>query len=328
MNDWNPIENALQLQFQNYELIRLAFLHPSYAKQLGEPDTDNTGLQYLGEQVLKLAVLDYLCEYCPYLSVANWQGLQGKFLEWERLTKLWLELGLGDRYPFLDAKLEDQRYQLRTKKNNPFSEAFYSLLGAIYLDRGHGQTQKWLQKNLIDPLLKKHLKSVKTRNEPEKQVKLLGNALLDLVVTDYLYHLLPNVPVKVLKKMHQSLTKTSQAKGYLGQVTDGDHQWASSTDLKIAPTSFKAFFGGFYWAHRQQQIKGSLRKTKEWLALNYFSDHEDDIWKEAIELLLKEKKPQKWIIRQVMGYSSKDYNEGRDRYLEILGETEAIDAAP
>ena len=42
---------------------------------------------------------------------------------------------------------------------------------------------------------------------------------------------------------------------------------------------------------------------------------------QAIALLLKDDKPQKWIIHKVMDYPSNRYNEGREKYYELIGES-------
>jgi len=47
------------------------------------------------------------------------------------------------------------------------------------------------------------------------------------------------------------------------------------------------------------------------------------VLKRAIALLLKEGKAQKWIIKNVMGYESKRYREGRERFYQLTGQTES-----
>ncbi|NJO20757.1 MAG: ribonuclease III family protein [Spirulinaceae cyanobacterium RM2_2_10] len=185
------IEDKIGLNFKHPEILFLALSHPSYAKLAGEPGITNERLDFLGATILELSITTYFYQYCPYLKVANWQGLLPKLTENERLTKLWFQLNLGNSYPFLD--LEEERSSLRQKKNNPFVPATRALVAAIHCDRGFTQARNWLYKHLIAPMLAKHLKKIQKRVEPETQLRFIGRYLLPAIVTDYLYTLLPHV---------------------------------------------------------------------------------------------------------------------------------------
>ena len=65
----------------------------------------------------------------------------------------------------------------------------------------------------------------------------------------------------------------------------------------------------------EESSKSSFRKTSE-LITQCLDD--DEIMGNAIALLLKDGKPQKWIIHNVMGYPSKKYNEGREKFHELV----------
>jgi hypothetical protein len=62
--------------------------------------------------------------------------------------------------------------------------------------------------------------------------------------------------------------------------------------------------------------KGGFSKTSNWFVERFLD--EDEILRRAIALLLEDGKPQKWIIRHVMGYESKDYHEGRERFNAVI----------
>ena len=64
--------------------------------------------------------------------------------------------------------------------------------------------------------------------------------------------------------------------------------------------------------------KSSFNRTSQWF-VGKFVD-EEEVLRKTILLLLKDGKPQKWIIRYVMCYESKDYHAGRDRFNELLEE--------
>jgi hypothetical protein len=84
----------------------------------------------------------------------------------------------------------------------------------------------------------------------------------------------------------------------------------------VAKKSFKTCVAAIYLQYNASDNKGSFKKTAQWLIQHFIND--DEILKETITLLLKDGKSQKWIIRYVMGYESKDYDQGRERYRELM----------
>ncbi len=308
--EWQPadIEGKLGLEFKHPETLFLALSHPSYAKLAGNLLATNERLELLGTAILELAIASYLYHYCPYLKVANWRGLLPKLTENERLTKFWFQLGLGTRYPFLD--LNEERATLRQKPNNPFASATRALVGAIHCDRGFTQARNWLYKNLIAPVLAKHLKQTTERAEPAPQLRFVGHSLLLAVTVDYLYHRLPNVTPSELQYFQRYLTTKQQQKTY---------QTLSLTAGNADQQPFEEWLASYYYQGSETSDRAAFRQTQTW-----FVEHcidEEELLRQAIERLRSQGIPQKWIIREVLGYASKDYHAGRDRYYEILDET-------
>ncbi len=314
--DWNPapLEDKIGIHFKNSDLLFESLIHPSYAQQINAPENDNERLEYLGETILRLIITHYLYQNCPYLPVGKLTALRGKLEEEERLTDLWFKLGLGESFPFLAVK--DERHRLRLKRNNPFEKALKALVGAIYIDRGLSQTYNWLKKQLIDPLLARHLKQITQRSSPDKQLQFLGDALFKAIVADYLYRLFPYVNPGRLTKISKKLAIKEQQKRYINQLTSEDWDIINTENEKVPKNHFPALLAALYLHFDQQNSKTSFRETGSWWVSNHLD--EDEIWREAITLLLKDGIPQKWIIRQVMGYESKDYNEGRERFHELM----------
>ncbi|MEM8642734.1 MAG: ribonuclease III domain-containing protein [Cyanobacteria bacterium P01_G01_bin.54] len=306
--DWQPepIEKLIGLHFKKPELLFQSLCHPSFAEQIHEPEYHNERLIFLGDHILKLAIADYLYTNCPYLQVANYKGLAAKLTSGEQLTKCWISLGLGESYPFI--ALKEERADLAQKASNPFEAAFRALVGAMHGDRGYSQTRNWLQKYLINPLLKKFLKKDKTRVEPELQLKYWGNALLGAIAADVTYQLLPGVEVKRLNTIHGQLTNKTTARSYK----------TKSVDLgNTEKLGFKT-----YLVQRYQEYGSGTRnpfaQTRDWFKKNFVEEKE--ILEYTIRALMRAGTPQKWIIRTLLGYSSKDYPAGRERFYEILEE--------
>jgi ribonuclease III len=313
--EWNPelVEAKIGIQFKTSDTLHLALIHRSYAQQISEPDTNNERLQFLGEPILNFVITDYLYHNCPYLEVTNLSALRDKLLEEERLTKLWFQLGLGEAYPFL--ALGEQRHRLQQQRHNPFEQAFVALVGAIYVDKGFWQTRNWLIKHLIDPLLKRHLKKDQERSHPKKQLKFLSDSLFRAIITDYLYRRLPGVSTNRLTAMYRELVNSDRLVEYTRKITpESLNDWQQ---LEIQTfISCKVLLSAIYLQLNTSEDKRCFSKTEEWF-VKYLLD-EDEVLRKAITLLLEDGKPQKWIIRQVMGYESKDYNEGRDHFNAVM----------
>jgi dsRNA-specific ribonuclease len=316
--EWNPepVEAKIGIHFKHNDILQLALNHRSHAQQIGEPDNNNERLQLLGNAILNAVIVDYLYHNCPYLELSNLSGLRDKLIEGERLTKLWFQLGLGDGYPFLGLGLAEQRHLLRQQLHNPFGEAFEALVGAIHLDRGFSQTRNWLVKHLIAPVLERHLKNSKERSSPNKQLKFLGDALLKAIVIDYLYRHLPCVRVGRLTDLYRELVSNERQTEYTSHLKPEDWTLLKQGDEAGRAKSFKVLLGAIYLEHNASDDKPSFSKTSQWFVERFLDD--DEVLRQAIALLLKDGKPQKWIIRHVMGYESKDYNEGRDRFNAVL----------
>ncbi|MCC0177054.1 ribonuclease III [Waterburya agarophytonicola K14] len=317
--DSSRVEQKISINFKYDETLRLALIHPSYAKLIEEPEIDNQRLTYLGETMLNLIIVDYICDNFSHFQVGKLKALRDKLTESDRLTKLWYDLQLGESYPFLG--LKEERHRLRVKQSNPFEKAFKALVGAIYIDRGFSQARNWLQKHLIVPLLKPYLKPELSRDSSVKQIELLGNSLLEGVAVDYLYrHILSASPTR-LKSLAKKLTaKDSQSK-YVAQIPDA--AWGEIVSNENKPKSCKTLLAKVYLNLNESNSKSSFRKVSSFMKEYCFDD--DEIMERAISLLLKDGKPQKWIIHNVMGYPSNKYNEGREKFHELQKLTNKLD---
>lgn len=311
--EWNPalVEAKIGIQFKNSDILRLALSHPSYSEQIGAGEEHNERLEFLGNAVISLAIADYLYCHTPYLEVANFSALREKLMEGERLTKLWYQLGLGEAYPFLGNMPE--RFILRQKFPNPFDTGFKALVGAIHLDRGFSQTRNWLNKKLIAPVLERYLKPIKERSHPHKQLQFLGDSLLKALVLEYLYRHLPNVRVARLGELSRELIGKEKQSEYFKNV---DVAALNLGEEKAFVKSFKALVAGMYLNYNAAGDKGGFKKTGNWLVEEFVDG--DKVLRSAIALLLEDGKSQKWIIRYVMGYESKDYHEGRERFNQLM----------
>lgn len=317
---WDPsgIETKIGINFKYDQTLRLALIHPSYAKLIHEPEINNQRLEFLGEAILNLVVVDYIYTNFSHFQVGKQKALRDKLTESDRLTNLWFDLQLGEFYPFLN--LNEERHRLRVKQSNPFVKALKALVGAIYIDRGFSQTRNWLQKNLIVPLLKRYLKPELEHSPTDKHFELLGATLLQGVAIDYLYRQILLVNPSTLKSLARKVTSKENQSQFLELSTS---TWEERYPDQKKPKSYKVLLAKLYLHLNQENSKSSFRLTSSYFATECVD--EDEIMKTAIALLLKNGKPQKWIIHNMMGYPSNKYNQGRERYYELIGHPEADD---
>ena len=307
------IENKIGINFKYDQTLRLALIHPSYAKLIHEPEINNQRLGFLGETILNLVLADYIYHNFSHFQVGKQKALVSKLTEPERLTNFWYDLQLGEFYPFLD--LKEERHRLRVKRSNPFEKGCKALIGAIFIDRGFSQTRNWLQKRLIVPLLKKYLKPELEHSPSDKHVQFLGDNLLQAVAVDYLYRQIHLVSPTTLKSLARKVTSKENQSKYL-QLSEAT--WTEMFAQQKQPKSYKVLLAEIYLKLNESNSKSSFRLTSAYFA-QVLDD--DEVMAEAIALLLKDDKPQKWIIHKVMDYPSNKYNEGREKYYELTGQS-------
>lgn len=315
-SNWEPsqIEHKIGINFKYDQTLRLALIHPSYAKLINEPELNNQRLELLGETILNLVLVDYIYGNFSHFQVGKQKALVSKLTESERLTNLWYDLQLGEFYPFLD--LKEERHRLRVKENNPFEQACKALIGAIFIDRGFSQTRNWLQKRLIVPLLQRYLKPELEHHPSDKHLQFLGDTLLQAIATDHLYQKIHLVSPNTLKALGRQLTSKESQQQYLELSTAA---WTKIFPEQNKPKSYKTLLAEIYLHFERENSKSSLRQTSLYFAQNCLDD--DQIMSQAIALLLKDGKPQKWIIHKAMNYANNQYNEGREKYYKLIGES-------
>ncbi len=128
-------------------MLRLAFVHTSYANEQGLKET-NQRLEFLGDAVLGLFVGEMLYRHFPDLPEGDLTMRRAALVCEESLARLASQLELGRR--LLLGRGEEQSGG--REKPSVLADTFEAVLGAHYLELGSEATRGFVQE-LFGPLL-------------------------------------------------------------------------------------------------------------------------------------------------------------------------------
>jgi len=123
------------IQFNDPELLKQAFIHGSYVNELDEGQTeikDNERLEYLGDAVLEFIVSDHLYQGYPEWDEGELTRVRAALVRRESLAKLAQQIDLGD-YLWLGFGEEESSGRTRAAT---LCDTFEAVLGAIHIDQG------------------------------------------------------------------------------------------------------------------------------------------------------------------------------------------------
>jgi ribonuclease-3 len=130
--DLAELQQRLGHPFRDENLLRLALTHPSVAHEANAPTAHNQRLEFLGDAVLGLVLSRQLYEKFPEADEGLLTKSRAKLVNSTALAAHGRALGLG-------AHLVLSRGEENTggrERASALTDAFESLLGAIFLDAG------------------------------------------------------------------------------------------------------------------------------------------------------------------------------------------------
>lgn len=146
LNNFENLENELEVSFKNKNLLQNAFIHRSYLNEHKSfKGQSNERLEFLGDSVLSLVVSKFLFDELPQSTEGELTTLRASLVRTETLAKLAKKLSLGD-YLFLSKGEEESK-----GRQNPsiLANTYEALIGALYLDQGLVESSKFLEKNIL-----------------------------------------------------------------------------------------------------------------------------------------------------------------------------------
>ncbi len=141
--------NQLDIQFNDYQLLDLAFIHKSYVNEHHISKVKhNERLEFLGDAVLELIVTKYLYLNYPQKEEGDLTNWRSALVKGQHLAIIANDLGLG---VYLYLSKGEERSGGR-KKNYILANTVEALIGAIYLDQGYESAENFIVKYITSRL--------------------------------------------------------------------------------------------------------------------------------------------------------------------------------
>jgi len=139
------LENAIDVHFDDDNLLSLAFIHKSYVNEHNDEERYNERLEFLGDAVLELAVTDFLYHNHPDQPEGQLTNWRSALVKGKNLARVARKLGLG-KYLLL-SRGED--LSGGREKDYLLANTVEALIGAIYLDKGFDLANQFILKNIV-----------------------------------------------------------------------------------------------------------------------------------------------------------------------------------
>lgn len=145
MIDIKAIENIINYTFQNKSLLVQAFTHPSYGHATGMLDNDR--MEFLGDAILDDVVSIYIYNAYPNLDAGDLTKLRATIVSAQGLKPIVKQMGLLKYLLVADGADVIKRLGKKIE-----ADLFEAILGAIYIDGGYREAEKFVLHFLKDIL--------------------------------------------------------------------------------------------------------------------------------------------------------------------------------
>lgn len=152
----SELEERMGITFDRTELLELAFVHKSYINENNSTTECNERLEFLGDAVLELVVTEHLYLTFPDTDEGELTNWRSALVKGKNLAHVARNLKLGG---YLQLSRGEDMSEGRDK-DYILANTTEALIGAIYLDKGYGPAQTFIQKYIIeflDEILEKGL---------------------------------------------------------------------------------------------------------------------------------------------------------------------------
>ena len=139
-------QERIELRFRDRQLLRRALTHRSFlGSSGGDPALSNERVEFLGDAVLELVVIEFLCSAFPDDREGNLTKKKGLLVSREVLAQCAERMGLGEFVLLSEAEREAGG----STRASILSDTFEAVLGAIYLDSGLEEARRFTRRHLL-----------------------------------------------------------------------------------------------------------------------------------------------------------------------------------
>jgi ribonuclease-3 len=155
--DFSTFERAIDLSFNDPELLRQAFTHRSYLNEhRGEVEGHNERLEFLGDAVLELVVTHFLYTEFPTHAEGDLTAYRAALVNAVTCAEVAQDIGMNDYLLLSRGEAKDTG----RARGVLLANAFEALVGAIYIDQGYEVAERFIKERLLPklgPILKERL---------------------------------------------------------------------------------------------------------------------------------------------------------------------------
>lgn len=144
-NDYTSLEEILGYKFKNRDYLDVAFTHKSYANESKENIVSYERYEFLGDAILQYVVSKELFLRYPEKSEGELTKLRASLVCEYTLSQITKELEFGE-YLYLS---HGEELTGGKNRSSILCDLFESVLGAIYLDGGIEEAEKYINKLLL-----------------------------------------------------------------------------------------------------------------------------------------------------------------------------------
>ncbi|MEP6583163.1 MAG: ribonuclease III [Ginsengibacter sp.] len=137
----SQLRNVLGFAPGNLNLYKTALSHRSIREGA---DENNERLEFLGDAVLSSLVAHYLFMRYPYKDEGFLTEMRSKMVNRNQLNDIALKIGFK-KITFYN------RFDNSLKISQIFGNTLEAVVGAVYLDKGYANTQRWVTQHIINP---------------------------------------------------------------------------------------------------------------------------------------------------------------------------------
>lgn len=150
----NNLLEKIGVDFKNKALFENAFIHRSFLNENRSSELEsNERLEFLGDAVLELAVTKQLYKKYDSKNEGELTSLRSALVKGKTLSQVAEKLGFGD-YLMLS---EGEKNGSEKAKSLILANCMEAVIGAIFLDQGIEEAEKFINKFIIEPNLEKIL---------------------------------------------------------------------------------------------------------------------------------------------------------------------------